>query len=105
MFRKDDLNHGLTQDQLDYAAYLFSPRHYTFFNDPSIDIASNMKIMQGLVALMNTIPALKDTFTVTSSYRSGAKTKQGNDSWHGKGLAIDIVPKDGDFTKLERNIM
>lgn len=105
MFRGDDLNQGLTQGQLDYAASSFSPRHYTFFHGPSIDIASNMKIMQGLVALMNTIPALKDTFTVTSSYRPGAKTKQGNDSWHGKGLAIDIVPKDGDFAKLERNIM
>lgn len=105
MFRGDDLNQGLTQGQLDYATSSFSPRHYTFFHGPSIDIASNMKIMQGLVALMNTIPALKDTFTVTSSYRPGAKTKQGNDSWHGKGLAIDIVPKDGDFAKLERNIM
>lgn len=94
-----------TNDNTTITSSSFSPRKYSFTYGRDNDLERNMQIMQGLTALMNTIPSLKDTFIVTSFYRPGAKTKQGNDSWHGKGLAIDIVPKDGDFAKLERNIM
>ena len=41
---------------------------------------------------------------VTSGYRKGAKTKQGKTSFHALGRAIDIVPEDGDFTKLAQAI-
>ena len=37
---------------------------------------------------------------VTSGYRENAKTKQGNKSHHSTGMAIDIVPEDGDFNAL-----
>ena len=41
---------------------------------------------------------------VTSGLRPGAKTKQGKNSWHASGNAIDITPIDGDFAKFERQI-
>lgn len=41
---------------------------------------------------------------VTSGYREGATTKQGNKSHHASGMAIDIVPEDGDFSKLAKTI-
>lgn len=40
---------------------------------------------------------------ITSSYRPGAKTKQGKRSWHSvEGGAYDIVPNDGDFNRLRQ---
>lgn len=35
------------------------------------------------------------SFRVTSGYREGAKTKQGNNSWHSQGYALDITPIEG----------
>lgn len=34
-------------------------------------------------------------FNITSAYRPNSKTKNGSDSWHSKGYAIDIVPLSG----------
>ena len=48
---------------------------------------------------------------VTSAYRRGSKTKQGNTSYHsqkdkyGNSRAYDIVPLDGDFDKLKEQII
>ena len=48
---------------------------------------------------------------VTSAYRGGSKTKQGNTSYHsqkdkyGNSRAYDIVPLDGDFNKLREQII
>ena len=48
---------------------------------------------------------------VTSGYRGGSRTKQGNTSYHsqkdkyGNSRAYDIVPLDGDFDKLREQII
>ncbi len=41
---------------------------------------------------------------VTSGLRPGAKTKQGRQSYHSTGQALDIVPLDGNFNKLRQQI-
>jgi hypothetical protein len=62
------------------------------------------KIM-GFLEIASQDPNLAGKFTVTSLYREGAKTAQGRDSFHGKGLAADIVATNGDFDELESLIM
>lgn len=48
---------------------------------------------------------------ITSAYRPGSKTKQGNASYHsmqdenGNSMAYDIVPLDGDFDRLRRQMI
>lgn len=66
------------------------------------ELPSNVKIDTNGIDIGN-MQDLIDKFAesginikVTSGFRPGAKTKQGNDSWHGKGFAIDIVPGKGE---------
>lgn len=59
----------------------------------------------GLLKIMENDPSLKGKFRITSIYRKGATTAQGRSSWHGKGLAADIVATSGNFEELEKLMM
>lgn len=71
------------------------------FKDPSIQVGE----MQGL------LDAFADagiSLRITSGTRPGATTKQGNQSWHSQGRALDITPVAGqtpeDFKDLAEKI-
>lgn len=68
------------------------------FKDPSIQVGE----MQGL------LDAFADagiSLRITSGTRPGATTKQGNQSWHSQGRALDITPVAGQtFEDLKRQI-
>lgn len=53
----------------------------------------------GLIELFNQNPKLKNNIKITSSYRPGS-----TGSFHSIGRAIDIVPLDGDFEALTKEI-
>lgn len=78
------------------------PRGKHVFKDPSIQVGE----MQGL------LDAFADagiSLRITSGTRPGATTKQGNQSWHALGRALDITPVSGttreDFNKLKDQIL
>jgi chemotaxis regulatin CheY-phosphate phosphatase CheZ len=58
--------------------------------------------MQGVITLMDSNPNLKGTYIITSTVRE--PRYEGDTSHHIKGMAFDIVPKDGDFQKLQQEI-
>lgn len=62
-------------------------------------------IITGLIDIIQSDPNLRNNIKVTSTYRPGAVTTNGSPSWHAKGLAVDIVPVDGDFASMEKTIM
>lgn len=77
------------------------PRGKHVFKDPSIQVGE----MQGL------LDAFADagiSLRITSGTRPGATTKQGNQSWHSQGRALDITPVAGqtpeDFKDLAEKI-
>lgn len=77
------------------------PRGQHIFKDPSIQVGE----MQGL------LDAFADagiSLRITSGTRPGATTKQGNQSWHSQGRALDITPVAGqtpeDFKDLAEKI-
>lgn len=57
--------------------------------------------IQHLMTLMESDPNLKGKYRITSTIREGAMTSNGKPSFHGKGMAFDIVPINGDFNELE----
>ena len=59
-------------------------------------------VMQGVITLMDSNPNLKGTYIITSTVRE--PRYEGDTSHHIKGMAFDIVPKDGDFQKLQQEI-
>lgn len=64
------------------------PRGKHVFKDPSIQVGE----MQGL------LDAFADagiSLRITSGTRPGARTKQGKQSWHALGRALDITPVEG----------
>lgn len=62
-------------------------------------------IITGLIDIIQADPNLRSNIKVTSTYRPGAVTTNGSPSWHSKGLAVDIVPVNGDFTEMEKALM
>lgn len=62
-------------------------------------------IITGLIDIIQADPNLRSNIKVTSTYRPGAVTTNGSPSWHSKGLAVDIVPIDGDFIEMEKALM
>ena len=71
------------------------------FKDPSIQVGE----MQGLLDAFADAGIL---LRITSGTRPGATTKQGNQSWHSQGRALDITPVTGqtpeDFKDLAEKI-
>ena len=75
----------------------------------STSVASNTSDPRGASTALK---GLQDLFvkynvpvTITSDYREGAKTKQGRQSYHATGNAMDIIPKDGhDFAEIAKII-
>ncbi len=59
-------------------------------------------VMQQALALLLSDPNIKDNIRVTSKKRSPRYA--GDKSNHTRGMAFDIVPIDGDFDNLRRNI-
>lgn len=77
-------------------------------NSGSPDMTSSDNIdpkITGLLKIMDNDPKLRGKFRVSSIYRQGAVTAQGRPSWHGKGLAADIVATSGNFEELEKLMM
>lgn len=62
-------------------------------------------IITGLIDIIQTDPNLRSNIKVTSTYRPGAVTTNGSPSWHSKGLAVDIVPINGDFIEMEKALI
>ena len=62
-------------------------------------------IITGLIDIIQADPNLRSNIKVTSTYRPGAVTTNGSPSWHSKGLAVDIVPINGDFIEMEKALM
>ncbi len=62
-------------------------------------------IITGLIDIIQADPNLRSNIKVTSTYRPGAVTTSGSPSWHSKGLAVDIVPINGDFDEMEKALM
>ena len=62
-------------------------------------------IITGLIDIIQADPNLRSNIKVTSTYRPGAVTTNGSPSWHSKGLAVDIVPINGDFDEMEKALM
>lgn len=58
------------------------------FKSPDINIGNTKD-------LLNQFEEAGINLRITSGFRPGAKTKQGNDSWHGKGFALDVTPEEG----------
>lgn len=59
-------------------------------------------ILQGAITLMDANPNLKGKYRITSTVRSARY--EGDPSNHIKGMAFDIVPKDGNFQNLQQEI-
>ena len=80
------------------------------YNIPGITVTSTSenKSDNKLHADINGLLSLFDKHgikvKVTSGYREGATTSSGHPSYHASGKAIDIVPEDGDFSKLAQAI-
>ena len=85
----------------------FSPRRYSIKKQQARSYGDNVDpTIVGLLQIMDADPNLKGKYRITSLYRDGATTKQGNPSYHRSGKAVDIVPAAGSsFGELERNIM
>ena len=62
-------------------------------------------IITGLIDIIQADPNLRSNIKVTSTYRPGAVTTNGSPSWHSKGLAVDIVPINGDFIEMEKALI
>lgn len=62
-------------------------------------------IITGLIDIIQADPNLRSNIKVTSTYRPGAVTTNGSPSWHSKGLAVDIVPINGNFDEMEKALM
>ena len=63
------------------------------------------KDIQGLLDIIHQHPDLEGMIQITSGFRRNSTTKQGRTSFHASGNAIDIVPKNGDFAQLERELV
>ena len=64
-------------------AYKQSTSH--IFKDSSIDVGNMQE-------LLNKFSEAGISLRITSGYRPGAHTKQGNQSWHSQGYALDVTP-------------
>ena len=64
-------------------AYKQSISH--IFKDPSIDVGNMQE-------LLDKFADAGISLRITSGYRPGAHTKQGNQSWHASGYALDVTP-------------
>lgn len=84
----------------------FSPRRYSIKKQQAGNYGDNVDpSIVGLLQIMDADPNLKGKYRITSLYRDDT-TKQGRDSYHRSGKAVDIVPASGSsFEELERNIM
>lgn len=64
-------------------AYKQSTSH--IFKDSSIDVGNMQE-------LLDKFAEAGISLRITSGYRPGAHTKQGNQSWHSQGYALDVTP-------------
>ena len=55
------------------------------FKDSSIDVGNMQE-------LLDKFAEAGISLRITSGYRPGARTKQGNQSWHSQGYALDVTP-------------
>ena len=60
-------------------------------------------LLQEVITLMDQNPNLKGKYKITSTVRN--PRYEGDKSHHIKGMAFDIVPVDGDFQKLQQEIV
>ena len=67
-------------------------------------VEQNKDISNDLKTLLGMFNTAGIKIKMTSGYREGAKTKQGNVSHHSTGNAMDIVPEDGNFKALAEAI-
>lgn len=96
----DDDQQDISNQNQDY----FNSINFQDIEDDADQIDPNTPIDQALKS-----QGIK--FRVSRSYQKGARTKQGRSSNHskldnnGNPIAYDIVPLDGDFNKLKRQIL
>ena len=62
-------------------------------------------VITGLIDMIQQDPVLKSKIRITSTYRPNAVTSSGNPSRHGYGMAVDLVPTNGNYEELERLLM
>lgn len=60
--------------------------------------------MLGFLELCRAFPALKAKMKITSDVRPGATTSSGEPSFHASGEAVDIIPTNGNFDDLAREM-
>lgn len=72
------------------------------YENPGRSTSDLDPIMQKALDLLLSDPNIKNRIRVTSKRR--APRYEGDNSNHTRGLAFDIVPIDGDFDSLKRNI-
>lgn len=69
-----------------YQQLIEQPHRVThIFKDSSIDVGNMQE-------LLDKFADAGISLRITSGYRPGARTKQGNQSWHSQGYALDVTP-------------
>jgi len=59
-------------------------------------------VIAGLIDIIQADPTLKSKIRITSTYRPNATTSSGNPSRHRYGMAVDLVPTNGNYEELEK---